>query len=156
MDGTETPQVTPAQVLAGLQAALAYCRAMVAVRGELLRSERTALRWTQLSEQEFAGAWATATRAQLDAAAWLSRALSRYLEGGESPQRAPTVPRNNQRGAAVDDDCDKAESQGTQPGNVGKNKGKRYTLCPRRSQRRRRRLRPGRHPFVTGTPRAGA
>jgi hypothetical protein len=113
MDGPDAPQVTPAQVLTGLQAALAYCRAMVALRGELLRSERTALRWTQLSEREFAGAWATATQAQLDAAAWLSRQLARYVEGGGDSRAFGGRPACDQQRGAIVDDCEpKAKSKG--------------------------------------------
>jgi hypothetical protein len=55
-------QVTRAQILDAMRAALAYCRAVKVLRGRLRQPEKSALRWCLLAYDEFVAAWSVATR----------------------------------------------------------------------------------------------
>lgn len=89
MEGPAAPSVTPAQVLDGLRAAYAYCRAMEVLRGGLERTERAAFQWCLLADGEFAAAWEESTKAQRDEASDLLAEIAAYVEPAGRRRRRP-------------------------------------------------------------------
>jgi hypothetical protein len=83
------PSVSPSQVLDGLRAAYAYCRAMERLRGGLERTERAALQWCLHADGEFAAAWDESTKAQRDEASDLLAEIAAYVEPAGRRRRRP-------------------------------------------------------------------
>ncbi len=92
MEGSAAPNVTPAQVLDGLRAAYAYCRAIEVLRGGLERTERAALQWCLHADGEFAAAWDESTKAQRDEASDLLAEIAAYVEPAGRRRRRPAAP----------------------------------------------------------------
>jgi hypothetical protein len=83
MEGATEPTVSPSQVLDGLRAAYAYFRAMEAIRGGLVRSERQALKWCLHAHGEWAAVWEEATSIERAEASDLIAEIAEYVEPTE-------------------------------------------------------------------------
>src|SRR6266700_4039236 len=89
MEGTAAPNVTPVQVLDGLLAAYAYCRAIEVLRGGLERTERAALKWCPHADGEFAAVWDRCTKGQRSEASDLLAEIAAYVEPAGRCRRRP-------------------------------------------------------------------
>lgn len=89
MQGTAAPTVTPSQVLDGLRAAYAYCRAIEVLRGGLERTEKQALEWCVHADGEFAAVWDESTKAQRAEASDLLAEIAAYVEPAGRRRRRP-------------------------------------------------------------------
>jgi hypothetical protein len=92
VDDVTAAHVTPAQVLDGLRAAYAYCRAIEVLRGGLERTERAALQWCLHADGEFAGEWEGSTKAQRAEASDLLAEIAAYIEPAGRRRRRPAAP----------------------------------------------------------------
>jgi hypothetical protein len=91
LNDAAAPNVTPSQVLDGLRAACAYCRAMEVLRGGLERTEKQALEWCLHADGEFAAAWDESTKAQRDEASDLLAEIAAYVEPAGRRRRRPAA-----------------------------------------------------------------
>ena len=92
MNDATSPSVSSSQIVDGLRAANAYCRAMEALRGGLGRTEQQALRWCLFAEEEFAAVWEASTKAERDEVSDLSAKIAEYVEPYRRGRRRRAAP----------------------------------------------------------------